>query len=164
MENKLIDFSGVLQHFNPKTSLFWSDIYGYCRLSEICDRVVYFWQDGIAEDEHTDNNLCVLGTNGTFDDNECHLWWVDEDGYRHQNWKELDDIIHYLKGIKPNDFVAIGDELIGLRVGIYLGNGKAKLVVNPNTNTNWKYIIPISKIETNDSVIYKKYNLTNFVW
>lgn len=160
----LINITKVLEHFNKKTALFWSDSYGYCRLSGVDDSNIYLWQNSLAEDEHTDNNICVLDSNGSFSDDECHLWWVDEDGYKHQNWKELDDIIHYLKGIKPNDVVAIGDELIGLRVGIYLGNGKAKLVANPNTNVNWKYIIPISKIETNDSTIYKKYNLANFVW
>lgn len=160
----LINITKVLEHFNKKTSLFWSDSYGYCRLSGVDDSNIYLWQNSLEEDEHTDNNICILDSNGSFSDDECHLWWVDEDGYKHQNWKELDDIIHYLKGVKPNDIVAIGDELIGLRVGIYLGNRKAKLVANPNTNVNWKYIIPISKIETNDSTIYKKYNLANFVW
>lgn len=160
----LIDITSILEHFNKKTALFWSDSFGYCKLSGVSDGYIYLWQVDLPEDEHTDNNLSFLCKDGSFCDEECHLWWVDEDGYRHQNWKELDDIIHYLKGVKPNDVVAIGDELIGLRVGIYLGNGQAKLVASPNSNVNWKYIIPISKIETNDSTIYKKYNLNNFVW
>lgn len=165
----MINIARILEYF-PIGYHLWSDVCGYCTLSCVEGNMIMVWPEKLMEDEHTDDNLVVFNEEGRYlNGKDCQLWNVDNDGYRQQNWKELERNNPYKKQIKSNSeeedklshtYVVVSDDKeTGFCMAHYLGNGKARKIADPNSKCDWKYIIPYEKYQSDEIEKCLTYNL-----
>ena len=75
----------------PRGTLFYTNIWGVCSLSEVTDSGIYLWPMNLDADEHTDDNLCILDETGGYDvTGACCIWKIEEDGSYTQPWNTIE--------------------------------------------------------------------------